>query len=110
MSPLLILKIKSNNVTWTFGLNAHASFNISLTLCLSLAYKLCSNNFLPLGFPLSKNKVEIHQHCLRVSSNICGFGVITFDQETLSGPLHKYTSSRSEGLSPSLSTSTLVEK
>lgn len=67
-------------------------------------------NFLPLGFPLSKNKVEIHQHCLRVSSNICGFGVITFDQETLSGPLHKYTSSRSEGLSPSLSTSTLAEK
>lgn len=106
MSPLLILKIKSNNVTWTFGLNAHASFNISLTLCLSLKH----TNFLPLGFPLSKNKVEIHQHCLRVSSNICGFGVITFDQETLSGPLHKYTSSRSEGLSPSLSTSTLAEK
>lgn len=61
----------------------------SHTLSLSQAYKLCSNNFLPLGFPLSKNKVEIHQHCLRVSSNICGFGVITFDQETLSGPLHK---------------------
>lgn len=82
----------------------------SHTLSLSQAYTLCSNNFLPLVFLLSKNKVEIHQHCLRVSSNICGFGVITFDQETLSGPVHKYTFSRTEGLSPSLSTSTLAEK
>lgn len=86
------------------------SRSVSLKHTIHLVLLYYGNSFLLLGFPLSKNKVKIHQHCLRVSSNICGFDVITFDLETLSGPLHKYTSSRSEGLSPSLSTSTLAEK
>lgn len=79
----------------------HLIFSHILSLS-SIHSILCQfiNNFWPLGFPLSKNKVKIHQHCLRISSNICGFCVITFDLETLCDPC--INTLLTEGLSTSL--------